>query len=251
MKITIVGSGDAFATGGRAHTCFRIETETDAGAVAILVDFGAASIVSWKKLGLRFDAVESVVVSHLHGDHFGGLPFLLLDCQFVERRAKPLALIGPPGFGQSLDAALETLFPGAKELRWSFPWSVEEQLTGRVARVSGFAVETYEVLHAAGGLSTGVRISDGKSVFAYSGDTGWTNTLFDLSDKADLFVCECYSGADPTPHHMDWPTLRSNLPGFSAKRMVLTHLGESALARRAEMEQAGLTIAYDGQVFDL
>ena len=35
-------------------------------------------------------------VSHLHGDHFGGLPFPILDGQF-SRRPGPLAVVGPPG----------------------------------------------------------------------------------------------------------------------------------------------------------
>jgi len=247
MKITIVGSGDAFGTGGRAHTCFRVDSrETTA-----VVDFGAGSIASWKKLGFQFDSVDAVVVSHLHGDHFGGLPFLLLDCQFVERRSKPLTMIGPPGFKKRLDSALETFFPGAKDVRWRFPWRVEEILARRKTQVGGLTLETFEVVHASGGLSTGVRLDDGARVFAYSGDTAWTNTLFDLSARADIFIVECYSGSEPAPNHMDWPTLEANLPRFAAKRIIVTHMSESALARRGEMEQAGLTIANDGQVFDL
>lgn len=247
MKVTIVGSGDAFGTGGRAHTCFRI----DSGGSATIVDFGAASITSWKSLGFRFDSVDAIVISHLHGDHFGGLPFLLLDCQFVERRTKPLTMIGPPGFKQRLDAALDAFFPGAKELRWGFPWRIEEILARRKMKIGGLTLETFEVVHQSGGLSTGVRLGDGKSVFGYSGDTAWTATLFDLAAAADLFIVECYSGAGLAPNHMDWPTLEANLSGFSAKRIVATHLGATAMPHRAEMEQAGLTIAHDGQVFDI
>lgn len=247
MKVTIVGSGDAFGSGGRAHTCFRV----DASGTTAIVDFGAGSIGAWKSLGFQFDAVDAVVVSHLHGDHFGGLPFLLLDCQFVERRTKPLTLIGPPGLKQRLDVALDMFFPGARNAAWRFAWRVEELLARRKTQAAGMSLETFEVVHESGGLSTGVRLCDGNSVFAYSGDSAWTETLFDLSANADIFLVECYSGAAPTPNHMDWPTLKANLPGFSAKRMVVTHMGDSALARRGEMEQAGLTIAYDGQVFDL
>ncbi|MEJ0092555.1 MAG: MBL fold metallo-hydrolase [Methylocella sp.] len=247
MKVTIVGCGDAFGSGGRAHSCFRI----DADSGVALVDFGAGSIVSWKKLGFQFDVVDAVVISHLHGDHFGGLPFLLFDCQFVRHRTRPLILIGPPGFKKRLDAALELFFPGASKTPWSFPWSAEEIVPGRQNQCAGFTLQTYDAFHPSGALSTGVRLTGGGGVFAYSGDTAFTPTLFDLSAGADLFICECSSGDSPTPYHIDWPTLRANLQGFSAKRMILTHMGDSALARRAEMEQAGLTVAYDGQVFEL
>ncbi|MGO9674511.1 MAG: MBL fold metallo-hydrolase [Methylocella sp.] len=247
MKVTIVGSGDAFGTGGRAHTCFRI----DSGGASALVDFGASAITSSKKLGLSFDAVDAVVISHFHGDHFGGLPFLLLDCQFIARRTRPLVFIGPPGLRDRLFGALEVFFPGTAKLNWSFPWRVEEIAPAGAAKLGAFQLETFGVVHSAGSAPTGLRLSDGKAVFAYSGDTAWTDALLDIGAGADLFICECSSGDEPLANHMDWPTLRANLPRFSAKRIVLTHMGPSAQARRDEMEQAGLTLADDGQVFEL
>ncbi len=45
----------------------------------LLVDCGATSLVALKAQGLNPDAVDAVAVTHLHGDHFGGLPFLILD----------------------------------------------------------------------------------------------------------------------------------------------------------------------------
>jgi ribonuclease BN (tRNA processing enzyme) len=247
MKVTIVGSGDAFGTGGRAHTCFRI----DSGGASALVDFGASSISSFKKLGLDFDAVDVVAISHLHGDHFGGLPFLLLDCQFVARRTKALVFVGPPGLRDRLFGALDVFFPGIARLDWSFPWRVEEIAPPGAAKFSCFRLETFDVIHSTGVAPTGLRLSDGKSVVAYSGDTAWTDTLLDVAAGADLFICECSSGDEPIVGHMDWPILKASLPRFSARRIVLTHMGASALARRGEIEQAGLTPAYDGLVIDL
>ncbi len=247
MKVTIVGSGDAFGSGGHAHTCFRI----DLGGAAALVDFGAASIPSFKKLGLSFDAVDIVAISHLHGDHFGGIPFLLLDCQFVARRTRPLVFVGPPGLRDRLFGALDVFFSGTAKTNWSFPWRVEEIEPPGAMAFGVFRLETFCVIHSAGAVPTGLRLSDGDAVFAYSGDTAWTDTLFELSADADLFICECSSGDQPINNHMDWPTLKANLPGFSARRFVLTHMGASALARRDEMEAAGLTLASEGLVFEL
>jgi ribonuclease BN (tRNA processing enzyme) len=247
MKVTIVGSGDAFGTGGRAHTCIRI----DSGAMAAVVDFGAGSIISWQKLSLNFNDVDLIVISHLHGDHFGGLPFFLLACQFVSGRTKPLLMIGPPGFKRRLESLLETFFPGAMTFKWGFPWQADEILARRVSKLAGMTVETFEVLHPSGGLATGVRLSDGERTFAFSGDTGWTDSLVELSAAADLFLVECYSGDAPVPNHMDWPTLKLHVRDFTAKQTVVTHLGETALPRIPEMEAEGLVIAYDGRTFEL
>jgi ribonuclease BN (tRNA processing enzyme) len=246
MKITIVGSGDAFGTEGRSHTCIRI----DAAGQTTLVDFGAASLVAWKKFGFLTDDIDAIVVSHLHGDHFGGVPFLLLECQFGARRTKPLTMIGPPGFKERLDIILEALFPGAPRIEWSFPWTVNEILARRATHICGLDLETFEVRHAAGGLATGVRLSDGKTTFAFSGDSAWTPSLIDLAAGADLFLVECFSGDVEVPNHMNWPVLKAQLPNLKAKQIVVTHMNQSALSRIPEMEATGLTIAYDGKTFE-
>ena len=79
LKITIVGCGDAFGSGGRRNTCFHL----DAGDARYFVDFGASSMVGVNALGIDTDAVDAVILSHLHGDHFGGIPFLILHAHFV------------------------------------------------------------------------------------------------------------------------------------------------------------------------
>ena len=85
MRLTVVGSGDAFGSGGRFNTCFMVER--DAGA--FLIDCGASSLVAMRKLGVEPNTIATVFISHLHGDHFGGLVFLLLDAQHVSRRTAP------------------------------------------------------------------------------------------------------------------------------------------------------------------
>ena len=82
MRLTIIGSGDAFGSGGRFNTCFLLETAKG----TLLVDCGASSLVALKARGVDPNAIDGILLSHLHGDHFGALPFLLLDAQFLTRR---------------------------------------------------------------------------------------------------------------------------------------------------------------------
>jgi ribonuclease BN (tRNA processing enzyme) len=247
MKITIVGSGDAFGTGGRAHTCIRI----DLRAATVVVDFGAGSISAWHKLGFSTDDIDALVITHLHGDHFGGLPTLLLQCQFAAQRSKPLRIYGPPGLKGRLRMMQDIMFPGMAKTDWSFEWQILEVLPGEICTVAGLSLQTFPVIHACGGIATGVRLSGPEGTFAYSGDTAWTDSLLEIGADADLFVVECYSGKDIVPNHMNWPQLRGELPRFSAKRVVLTHLGATALPLKAEMEAAGVAVAYDGLAIEL
>ena len=107
MKLMIVGFGDAFGSGGRSTTCFWLETAKG----TLVVDFGASALPALKARALEPNRIDAIILSHLHGDHFGGLPFLLLDAQFLSRREKPLLIAGPPGTRARLDAALEVFFP--------------------------------------------------------------------------------------------------------------------------------------------
>ena len=246
MKITIVGSGDAFGTGGRAHTCIRV----DSAASTVVVDFGAGSITAWSKAGYSTNEIDALVITHLHGDHFGGLPTLLLQCQFVASRDKPLPIYGPPGLKARLQLMQDIMFPGMAKIDWRFKWQIHEISPGEITKVAGLALRTYQVEHASGGIATGVRLSGGDGVFAYSGDTSWTENLIPLGADADLFVVECFSGDEEVPNHMHWRQLRGELPRFTAKRIVLTHLGATALPLVAEMEAAGVAVAYDGRSFE-
>jgi len=73
--VQFVGSGDAFGSGGRFNTCFLVAgTKT-----RFLIDCGASTPVALKRAGIDLDGIDGVALTHLHGDHFGGLPFLLLS----------------------------------------------------------------------------------------------------------------------------------------------------------------------------
>jgi ribonuclease BN (tRNA processing enzyme) len=242
MRLTIAGSGDAFGSGGRLNTCFFLETTK----ATLLVDCGASALPALKARGLDPNRIDGIVLSHLHGDHFGGLPFLLLDGQFLARREKPLPIAGPPGTRARLDAALEAFFPKSTGSKWRFPWQVMEVTPGQGAELLGHSLVTAEVVHGSGAPSTALRLSDGEKVFAYTGDTEWTDALLPIAREADLFVCECYGFAGKITGHMTWEILQAKLPALRAKRVMATHMNPSVLAKLDELRAAGVLVAADG-----
>jgi ribonuclease BN (tRNA processing enzyme) len=246
MHLTIVGCGDAFGSGGRSNTCFWLETARN----TIAVDFGASALPALKARKLDMNCIDAIVVSHLHGDHFGGLPFLLLDYQFLARRESPLLIAGPPGTRARLDAAIEVFFPKAGGTKWRFPWRVQEIAVGVASEVLGHSLLTTEVIHRSGAPSTALRLSDGDKTFAYSGDTEWTDALLPIAAGADLFICECYGYAGKMTGHLSWEVLKPRIADLRAKRTMLTHMNPTMLARLDEIKAAGVLIAEDGLVME-
>jgi ribonuclease BN (tRNA processing enzyme) len=247
MRLTVVGCGDAFGSGGRANTCFWIES----GDTTVAVDFGATSLVTLKRLGLDPSRIDLVLLTHLHGDHFGGLPFLLLDGQFEGQRTRPLTIVGPVGTGERLRAAMEVFFPGSSASKWRYTLEVVDLPCRTAYRFGHLEAQSHEVTHPSGAPSTGVRLGDGRRLLAYSGDTMWTDALVDVARDAHLFIIECYTMTSAPKNHLDFATIDANRPRLAADRVMLTHMSPTMLPHLAKAEAKGYLTAYDGLVLDV
>jgi ribonuclease BN (tRNA processing enzyme) len=227
LRLTFLGSGDAFGSGGRGQTCMHVT-----GAErSFLVDCGPSALPAMRRLGVDPNDVELVLLSHLHGDHFGGLPFLLLDAELPSRRTNPLTIAGPAGTLERLRQAMEVLFPGAWRERWRFPLEIVELEPERRNEVGGLTVTPYVVSHPSGAPPLALRIEVDGRVVAFSGDTEWTPALSSVADGADLLVVESYTFDQPVPYHLDYRTLMRHAPELRAKRLVVTHMSAEMLDR--------------------
>jgi len=247
MRLTIIGSGDAFGSGGRHNTCFHLVTQ----GRTVLVDCGASAPVALRAQDVDPNGIDAIILSHLHGDHFGGIPFLMLDGQYLSRRERPLLFAGPPGTAERINAAMEVFFPNSTKRKYRFSWSVKEIPVGKPADILGLEVVSAEVIHSSGAPSTALRLTDGRKTLAYSGDTQWTDALLPIAAGADLFIVECYDYERDLTGHMNWKTIQQRLKDFAAKRVMITHMNPTMLARIAEAKAAGVLVAEDGLVLDL
>ena len=249
MRITFLGCGDAFGSGGRFNTCFMVDTpNADAGDLRFLIDCGATSLVAMRRQSVNPDSIDAVFLTHLHGDHFGGLAFLLLQAAIEKTREKPLAIAGPPGAEQSIRAAMEALFPGSGTTQFPFPIDFISLEAGLAAQVRGVTVDAFRADHGAGMQCFSLRLSIGGKSIAYTGDTAWGDNVIAAGQGADLLIAEAYFFDRVVGKHTSYFQIDDNAEAIGAKRIILTHMSDDMLARR---EEVPYTCAEDGLVVDL
>ena len=231
--VRFLGSGNAFADGGRSHACIHVS----APGVSLLLDCGGSSLPMIKRY-MDPAQITAIAVTHLHGDHFGGIPFLLDEQKWTGRKA-PLLIGGPP----SLEARVRLVAEGfgMDTSRASLGYDVTYVVLGPAERTFGGArVAAVPVRHSPAAEPHGLRARVDGTLIAYSGDASWSDDLVALAKGADLFICEAtlFAAAEEkdNPVHVSYETLRRNRARFDCRRIVLTHLGATSLAHLREME---------------
>lgn len=247
MRVTVVGCGDAFGSGGRFNTCFLLESQDKKQHA--LIDCGASSLVALKRLGIDPDSIGTIVLTHLHGDHFGGLVFLLREATLFKRRTLPLVIGGPKGTLERLKTSMEAFFPGGwVDTPQTFALHIVEYESTEAQRIGDVEVRPFHVRHACGAPPYALRVSlEGKSV-TYTGDTEWVDELIPAGSEVDLFICEAYFFAKPINKHLSYETVAARLDEIRPKRVLLTHLNDDMLRRLQEVKHP---VAHDGLTIDL
>ena len=242
MKLTVIGCGDAFGSGGRYHSCYILETSKG----LLLLDCGANSPLALKRAGITVANIDAVVISHCHGDHFGGLPFLFLDKLFMERGSKPLEILGPPGIGARTEALLECLYPTIKDLPRNFELVFSELPPGKTTPWHGLPIRAFEVIHPSGSPSLALSFEDEGGLFAFSGDASWCDGVTEAGRAADLYLIECTYFSTKSSMHLDYLTLATKFGEIGAKRYLLTHMGEEMLAAVDKIDTSRCIAAGEG-----
>ena len=240
MKLHILGCGDAFGSGGRNHSGYLVEADQR----LFLLDCGPTTLPAMKRAGFDPLGLDAIFLSHLHGDHFGGIPFFFVDYLYQRSRSQPLHIAGPAGTEEKVSDLFRLMY-GARDLP---PVEFHLLEPEKPALVAGIEVFPFRVPHQMSEVSLALKAGYGGKQILFSGDSAWTERFINEARGVDLFLCECSFYDQGAGNHIRYLTLRENLPRLECKRLILTHLGEEMLARRSEL---AVVCAEDGMVINI
>jgi len=250
VHLTVVGSADAFNSMGRGHSCYILEGQS---LGPLMIDFGATALACLRRLGREPTELKGIVLTHLHGDHIGGLPFLIIDGMFHAVRHEPLEILGPIGTAQRIDALMRACYGDLTDRERPFELVIRELAPRQTATLGGVHIEGFAADHMDPPdqpLCLRATTPDGKKV-AFSGDTAMCDGLMAAADGVDLLVAECSLLRPPCGRHCTWEQWQQVLPGLSAKRVLFTHLNTEVRQRIPELlaetpDDIELSFAEDG-----
>ncbi len=218
---------------GRAHACYLLDDD-------LLIDCGASSILRLHSLKVDLNSIRTVLFTHFHGDHFAGLPFLLLNYQYITYRKSPLLILGPDGIEAMCGRMLDVTYPG---MEFSFPIEYKVVQPGIPLVHDRREILGLPVTHREESL--GYRITSDSRTFAFSGDSAYDERLFSVVEDADLAVVELsLPENDGSVAHLGLNQVLAG--GLRARRIVFSHVYNDLADQAA---RNGLETASDGSVF--
>jgi ribonuclease BN (tRNA processing enzyme) len=235
VRLTFLGTGTPLGLRGLHQSCILLETHGQ----RLLLDCGMTAVASLGRIGVDAAEIDAIIVSHLHGDHFGGIPLLLLDAA-LRGRARPLIIAGPRRTRERVNQTLKVF--GWQNARLETATFVQ-LVPGEPVTIAGCEVTAFEVSHDRETEPLGLRVVADGAIVGYSGDAGWSEALVKIAHGADLFICGVWSVDMADPTFIDMKTLVEHRAQLDCKRIILTHLGPSMLEH---LPQVQFDVAHDG-----
>jgi len=244
--IQFLGTGNAFNTDGRGTQSILFAPEA---ASPFLVDLGPTSVQAMVRFDVDRRKIDRLFLTHLHGDHTAGWPFLLLNMVVLDRRTRPFDVYGPVGTRSALEGLAGICFQDALE-RQSFdvryhelPVEPQEGIQGR----QGMQFDILPMEHHSSSIGYRFHL-DGNSI-GVTGDTGWCDSLEQLAAGCDVLIVECTSVQPEARTHLCLDEIRAARTRLGDVQVLLIHLTDAVAEDLARDPVPNLLATYDGMIF--
>ena len=224
LKVTMLGTGVGIPQHGRSQAAVLVENDQ-----TLLLDCGAGTLLRLDEVGAALEALDTVVLTHLHLDHVSDL-LALANARYLADMPG-LLIYGPQGTEVYFRIA-KSLYPNLEKMAVA----VQELLPMDSFSLKGFDIFVEEARHSVTALA--YRLETEEKVIVYSGDTEPCSRVASLAKEADLLIHEC-SFPEPfdVSNHTTPKKLGSMIKNQGIKSVVLTHLYPQGAGCEDEMAE--------------
>ncbi len=248
MRLQLIGTGTAFHTDGRGSSSLLVAPD---GAPPFLVDLGPSAVAALERLAVDYAAIDRLFVTHLHGDHTAGWPFLRLNLTFGQGRERPFDVHGPRGVRDCLEGLCRLCYGEllTASPRFAVRYHELEVAPASDLRAGAVGFDVVPMDHHP--TSIGYRfVAAGRSV-GVTGDTRWCEGLERLARESDLLVMECTTVAKSDQPHVSLEELRAGIDRLGGCRVVLVHLTDAVSVSLAADPIPRVLAGHDGLTLEV
>lgn len=242
-ELFILGSGNAFNINARGHTAFLLDQK-------ILIDCGPTILLKTQEFRIDLSSLKYILITHYHGDHFAGIPFLLIYFKYILHRKEKLTIMGPEGLNIHFNKIMEVTYPN---MEFDFEIEFIELNKNDEIFCNPYIIKSYPITHKE--ESIGYRIVDNKHSFAFTGDTILNEEVFILMDAVDIGIIELSLWDNPNQEisHVSLQELISLRDKINVKHLFFNHITDSLAEEVKKINQnikpIGIPL-YDGMKID-
>ena len=248
MKITFIGTGYS-CDPDRKNVSVLVK---DSGR-AHMLDCGFSSAQGYLSHSPQ-SQLDTVWISHFHGDHFFGLPQLILHF-YMQKRSEPLSILSGINGEDRIRNALQLAYPEL-ETKLPFPLIFIGLQPGKSLQHNGLSWQCAPVIHSQS--ANGLRLSNGSRSLYYSGDGKTGQESAHLMQNCNLIIHEAFSLKSSTPYHSSIEECLLLAEKFSPSRFAFIHLSKESRdsihtspPTLETQETTEFLFPEDGQEFDL
>lgn len=230
VKVHCTGTGNAFNSDGYLNQSIIIEYDGN----FLAIDAGPTFLYGIEKMGLSSKCISRILLTHFHGDHIAGIPFQLINFEFIHKHQK-LLIAGPSGTEERISRLMDATYPDVGYRDWFEFREFEIIRKDAIWLDPTFVIDTYPMLHSPESL--GYVISVGGKQIAITGDTRWNPTIPLLMENRDLGIIECTLHEKGEGGHISLEELIEYRHQLHCKSLVVIHTYDTV---RDEIRRRGV-----------